>query len=57
MMVKHVHDMYMGRHALIVKKSCTCYVYVEQTYTWVELIDIQMFGRKKCHHVHVCAKF
>ena len=28
MMVKHVHDMYMGCHALIVKKSCTCYVYV-----------------------------
>ena len=28
MMVKHVHDMYMSRHALIVNLSCICYVYV-----------------------------
>ena len=28
MMVKHVHDMYMSRHALIVNPSCICYVYV-----------------------------
>ena len=28
MMVKHVHDMYMGCHALIVNPSYTCYVYV-----------------------------
>ena len=28
MMVKHVHDMYMGCHAWIVNPSCTCYVYV-----------------------------
>ena len=27
-MVKHVHNMYMGWHALIVKKSCTSHVYV-----------------------------
>ena len=28
MIPKHVHDMYMGCNALIVKKSCTCCVYV-----------------------------
>ena len=33
MMVKHVHDMYMGCHALIVKKSCTSHVYVWLTCT------------------------
>ena len=37
MMVKHVHDMYMSRHALIVNPSCICYVYV-----------MYMFGK----HVH-----
>lgn len=28
MLLKHVHDMYMGCHARIVKKSCTSHVYV-----------------------------
>ena len=46
MLVKHVHDMYMSRHAFIVKKSCTCYVYVEQTCTCFELLDIQSVGCK-----------
>ena len=42
MMPEHVHDMYMGCHALIVKKSCICYVYVRLTCTYSELLDIQM---------------
>ena len=42
MMVKHVHDMYMGRHALIVKKSCTSHVYVWLTCTCFERLDIQV---------------
>ena len=36
MMVKHVHDMYMSWHAWIVNPSCICYVYVRQTYTWIQ---------------------
>ncbi len=35
--------MYMGRHALIVKKLRIYYVYVEQTYTYHEQIDTQIF--------------
>ena len=41
MMVKHVHDMYMSCHALIVNSSCTCYVYVRQTCTCTEQFDTQ----------------
>jgi hypothetical protein len=32
-LLKHIHDMYMSRHARIVKKSCTTYVHVWLTYT------------------------
>ena len=41
MMVKHVHDMYMSCHALIVNPSCTCYVYVRQICTCTEQFDTQ----------------
>ena len=33
MLLKHIHDMYMSRHARIVNMSCTTYVHVWLTYT------------------------
>ena len=33
MLLKHIHDMYMSRHARIVNISCTTYVHVWLTYT------------------------
>ena len=45
MMVKHVHDMYMSRHALIVNPSCTCYVYVWITCTWIQNLVLQIVIR------------
>ncbi len=58
MLVKHVHDMYMSRHAFIVKKNHVHVMYMLNKHVHASncliyrALDVELY-----HHVHVCAKF